>query len=160
MTVIELPAEVEERLGKELRRGGRREIGGIMMGECMEPGYFRVVDFTADHGGGTVATFVRSLRWALQALSRFFDRTAHDYRHFNYLGEWHSHPSFSTIPSSRDLESAQSIADDPEVGANFVALLIVKLGEEGTIEGSATIFKASAPPEDATLLLTGESDLV
>ncbi len=151
-TVIEIPAEIEERLRRDLRRGARREIGGILMGECLSPGRFRVVDFTVDHGRGTVVTFVRSLRAVLQALGRFFDRTEHHYQRFNYLGEWHSHPSFAPIPSSRDIESVQSIADDPDVGANFVSLLIVKIGGKKSIEGSVTIFQANASPEAATLV--------
>lgn len=149
---IEVPSEIERRLRHELRRGGVREVGGILMGECLAPGKFRVVDFTVDHGGGTVATFVRSLRTVVTALARFFHHTAHDYRRFNYLGEWHSHPSFLPTPSGRDFDSVQSIADDSNVGANFVTLLIVKLDSEGQIEGSATIFQACTLPAAATLV--------
>ncbi len=154
--VIEIPAHIEERLRRDLLSGGRREIGGILMGECLEPGRFQVVDFTVDHGGGTVSTFVRSLRAVLQALTRFFDRTEHEYQRFNYLGEWHSHPSFAPSPSFRDIESVQSIADDPEVGANFVALLILRLSDETGIEGTATVFQVGVPPEAATLVFSGE----
>lgn len=157
-TQIEIPARIERRLENELRRGGMNEIGGVLMGECLEPGRFRVVDFTADHGGGTVMTFVRSLRGVFQALNRFFDQTAHEYCRFNYLGEWHSHPSFAPRPSCRDIESAQSIVDDSEVGANFVTLLIVKIGTDGAIEGGATIFQANVPPKEATLVLEGRGD--
>jgi [CysO sulfur-carrier protein]-S-L-cysteine hydrolase len=157
-TQIEIPERIERRFENELRRGGMFEIGGILMGECLEPGRFRVVDFTVDHGGGTVMTFVRSLRGVLQALNRFFNQTAHDYCRFNYLGEWHSHPSFAPRPSRKDIESAQSIVDDPEVGANFVTLLIVKIGENGAIEGGATIFQANVPPIDATLVIEGRGD--
>ena len=159
--VIEIPTEIEKRLRADLRRGGQREIGGILMGECLQPGRFRVADITADHGGGTIATFVRSLRAALQALTRFFDRTEHDYRRFNYLGEWHSHPSFAPTPSNRDIESLQNIADDPEVGANFVVLLIVKLGREK--QDRRERGRSSKPilrrnPE--TLVLAGEKEYV
>jgi len=58
------------------------------------------------------------------------------------------------------MESVQSIADDPEVGANFVTLLIVKLRDEECIEGSATIFQAGASPEAATLVFAGEKEHV
>lgn len=154
--VIEVPAEIEARLREHLRRGGKREIGGILMGECLQPGRFRVADFTVDYGGGTIATFVRSLRAVLQALTRFFDQTEHDYKRFNYLGEWHSHPSFAPTPSTRDIESVQSIADDENVGANFVALLIVKLVAEHRVDASATIFRANTPPVPATIFFAEE----
>ena len=154
--MIEVPADIEARLREQLRRGGEREIGGILMGECLHPGRFRVADFTVDHRGGTIATFVRSLRAVLQALTRFFDRTEHDYKRFNYLGEWHSHPSFAPTPSKRDIESVQSIVDDKDGGANFVALLIVNLTAEYRIDASATIFRGTTPPVPARLVFAGE----
>jgi hypothetical protein len=60
----------------------------------------------------------------------------HDYRRFNYVGEWHSHPSFEPEPSSRDDTSMREIVQDPKVGANFVALLIVKLDGNGSLLAS------------------------
>lgn len=158
-TVIEIPAKVEELLLKELRCGGPREIGGILMGECLEPGHFRVIEFTVDHSRGGSYSFVRVLRQALEALFRFFDRTEHNYSKYNYLGEWHSHPSFDPIPSRRDIESVQSIADDPEVGATFVTLLILRLRGELEIEASGTIFVPDSHPEPATLVFEGGRDL-
>ena len=128
------------------------------MGECLAPGKFRVVDFTVDHGGGTVATFMRSIRSVVLALTRFFDRTEHDYRRFNYLGEWHSHPSFKPTPSIQDISTVQSIADDPGVGANFVALVILKLRVGEDVQGSATVFRPSARPERARLIFRGRHE--
>jgi hypothetical protein len=69
-------------------------------------------------------------------LRAFFQRAQHDYTRFNYIGEWHSHPSFEPIPSLRDDTSMREIIQDPEVGANFVVLLIVKLNQAGQILAS------------------------
>ena len=76
---------------------------------------------------------MRRLGEALSALARFFRLTGEDYTRFNYLGEWHSHPSFSTTPSEKDVQSMLEIAGDPEVGANFVALVIVRLRADGLV---------------------------
>ena len=78
-----------------------REVGGVMMGEHVEGEVFRVIEVTVQQAG-TVTTFVRLIWDAVASLGRFFARTGHQYTKFNYLGEWHSHPSFRLHPSDRD----------------------------------------------------------
>ena len=124
------------------------------MGECLAPSRFRVADLTIQRRGGTLASFVRRVGEALSALARFFRRTREDYTRFNYLGEWHSHPSFSTRPSAKDVRSMVEIAEDPEVGANFVALVIARL-EGGELVGSASVFWPDGVYEEARLSLEG-----
>lgn len=124
------------------------------MGECLEPNRFRATDLTIQSRGGTFASFVRRVGEALSALARFFRRTGEDYTRFNYLGEWHSHPSFSVSPSDRDVRSMIEIAEDPEVGANFAALVIVRL-MGGELVGSASVFWPDGAYEDAVLTMEG-----
>ena len=90
--------------------------------------------------GGTLLSFVRLVSSAVTALKKFFEKTNHDYTRFNYLGEWHSHPSFDSIPSRNDIFSMFEIINDREVNANFVVLIIVKLNKYCSLEGSATAF--------------------
>lgn len=156
--IIEIPVAINRRLKSELIRGRQCEIGGVLMGEHVAENTFRVIDFTVEHGTGTFSTFVRSLKGVAHALQVYFNRTQHDYCRFNYLGEWHSHPTFTTFPSSTDLESAQRIADDIAVGANFVVLLIVKLDSHTNIEGTAMIFRPKMIPEKADLVLLHSND--
>lgn len=119
-----LPSEVTGRLCDAMQRVGQREIGGILMGEHIGEDEFRIMDVTIQVRGGTFATFVRLVEGFARPLRQFFARTGHDYRRFNYLGEWHSHHSFALRPSPQDEESIREIVDDPEVGANFVVLLL------------------------------------
>jgi hypothetical protein len=100
-------------------------------------GVFRIVDLTIQKRGGTFATFVRRLDNALQAIRLFFQHTRHDYRRFNYLGEWHSHPSFAPVPSEKDQRSMIDIVRDPDVGALFVVLMIVKLCDSQLVATAA-----------------------
>jgi hypothetical protein len=51
----------------------------------------------------------------------FFER----YRRFNYLGEWHSHPSFSVQPSFEDIESMTDIVENGNSTITFAVPLIV-----------------------------------
>ncbi len=150
MVEIVLPREIQERLEAALEAAGSREIGGVLMGECLAPDRFRVADLTIQRRGGSFASFIRRLAEALAALARFFRQTDEEYTRFNYLGEWHSHPSFSTNPSEKDVRSMLDIAGDPDVGANFVALLVVRL-RAGRVEGSASIYWPDGAYEVAAL---------
>lgn len=132
MLTLILPSEQHELLVAALRKAGRREVGGILMGEHAGPNLFIVREITV-HRRGAFATFVRRIEDALGRLRLFFRSTGYDYARFNYIGEWHSHPSFAPYPSKTDDMSMLQIVQDETVGANFVVLLIAKLGSEGEL---------------------------
>lgn len=117
-------------------RAGRHECGGVLMGEHFGHNHFVVRDLTVQRVG-SVARFIRGIREAMSAIRAFFAHTQDNFSRFNYLGEWHSHPLFTTEPSDTDHASMVEIASDPKVGANFVVLLIFRLGQYGALQGSA-----------------------
>jgi [CysO sulfur-carrier protein]-S-L-cysteine hydrolase len=147
-----LPSRLIQRLQTELKRGRDREIGGLLMGEHVHDEVFRIVDITVQRSGGDRACFIRQPKDHQKALKKFFARTGNDFTRFNYLGEWHSHPSFVPSPSSTDLATMQSMVVDPSVGANFLVLLIAKRNSLGNFEASATLFTEDSPPSHITLL--------
>ena len=102
MLTLILPTKQHNLMKAALRKAGQREVGGILMGENI----------------GNNVFIVREI-------------TGYDYVRFNYIGEWHSHPSFEPYPSRKDDLSMLQIVKDETVGANFVALLITKLGPGG-----------------------------
>jgi integrative and conjugative element protein (TIGR02256 family) len=150
-----LTPQIVKRLKRELRRAGSREIGGLLMGEHVRDEIFRVVDISVQRSGGSHACFIREPKDHEAHLKRFFARTGGDYTRFNYLGEWHSHPSFKPFPSDVDMQTMQDIVNDPAVGANFLVLLIAKLAGKKQIELAATAFRAGAPP--VIVVLSAES---
>lgn len=109
------------------------------MGEQLEPAHFRIVGFSVDENTGSAGHFVRSVNDHQAALEQFFSRTNHDFSRFNYLGEWHSHPSFSVQPSREDILSMNSIVND-EKNIPFAVLLIVKLRFLIKLEYTSTVF--------------------
>lgn len=135
-----LPSSIEERMMRELRAAGRREIGGVLMGELIGPASFRVVEITVQRSGGTSSSFVRIPRLHARAIHAFFERTGHQYEKFNYLGEWHSHPSYPTRPSGRDVQSMENILENQTMGVNFAILSIVKIAAGSTFEISSYAF--------------------
>ena len=137
---ILLPEKIAQRLSLALKEAGRREIGGVLMGERVSDGVYRVQNLTVQRRGGTFASFVRSVQGILTPLKRFFRQTGYNYTRFNYLGEWHSHPSFALEPSPLDHETMWDIIEDPQVGANFAVLIIVRLDDIGRLEAKATVY--------------------
>jgi len=137
---ILLPEKITRRLSVALKAAGRQEIGGILMGERVSDEVYRVQNLTIQRRGGTFASFVRSIQGILTPLKRFFRQTGYNYTRFNYLGEWHSHPSFALEPSPLDHETMWDIVEDPQVGANFAVLIIVRLDDIGRLEATATVY--------------------
>lgn len=134
MLTLALPHDIQAKLHAALRSAGKREIGGVLMAEHVGPNRFEVMDLTV-HRRGAIASFIRRIEDALGRLQAFFSSTGNQYSKFNYIGEWHSHPMFAPEPSRTDDISMHQIADDPDVGANFVVLLIVKLDLSGALVG-------------------------
>jgi len=142
-----LTQPILQRLRNELGEARRREIGGLLLGEHLEGETFRLAEVTIQRTGGSAVHFVRDPALNQEQLDEFFSRTGADYTRFNYLGEWHSHPSFEPLPSSTDINTMQSIVEDPAVGVNFLVLLIARLTRWKQIKVSAMMFRANMQPE-------------
>lgn len=137
---LEFPALLRSRMRRDLAAARRREIGGVLMGEQLTPGHFRLVDFSVDSKSGGGAHFVRRPEHHRKALVTFFARTGSEFSRFNYLGEWHSHPSFLALPSQQDIFAMQRLVEEePEI--NFSVLLIVRSRWRLMLECSATLFQ-------------------
>ena len=46
------------------------------------------------------------------------------FRDFNYLGEWHFHPSFSVRPSPEDVATMTELVEDERIPISFAVLLV------------------------------------
>jgi len=147
-----IPPEISQQLVAALRQAGKREIGGILMGEHMEPDTFRVKEITIQRKGGTFAAFIRLVEEIIAPLRAFFDITKHDYKRFNYLGEWHSHHSFALAPSGRDHMTMCEIVMDSLLGARFVVLLLVRLGDHGQLKGCVTVYQPNRTSFEGSII--------
>jgi integrative and conjugative element protein (TIGR02256 family) len=150
--VVLVPSEIVSRLRAELRVAGRVEVGGLLMGEHLKSDKFKIADITAQQHGGTRTGLVRDPKEHAALLSAFFDRTGRDYTRFNYVGEWHSHPCSPPTPSVADVAEMKRLVDDPNVGANFLVLIVVKLRWFGRLAATATLFAPWHTPEAVQLL--------
>lgn len=143
MLTIRIAGDVARRMRRACERAGVLETGGMLFAEHVEADLFRVLDVTTA-APGRFASFVRVLKDGLKRLDGFFRRTGRDYARFNYLGEWHSHPSFALHPSGPDDASMFEIVNDPDTRATFAVLVIVQL-REGELCGAAWAY---FPPDE------------
>lgn len=133
---IRLPSDQLAALRAALERAGTNEIGGQMYGEQRAPSDFVISDLTVQQRLGTIARFIVDLLQAARDALGFFERTEHRYTRYNYVGEWHSHPSFAVHPSSTDVASMRAIVRDRGFRGNFAVLMIARLdGSEITCGG-------------------------
>jgi proteasome lid subunit RPN8/RPN11 len=114
--------------------------------ENLGDGTFKVMDLSVQRSGGSVTSFVRNSNVHRRFMRRFFTRTGYRYEMFNYLGEWHSHPRFPAEPSTADLRQMQKLIEDRRQQAHFLVLLVIKLGRNGNLEGSAHAFRRGQMP--------------
>jgi [CysO sulfur-carrier protein]-S-L-cysteine hydrolase len=137
---IILPSLIEQELAVALCKAGQQEIGGILMGKHVVEDIYQIQDITVQREAGTFASLVRLAEDIVVPLHHFFRKTLHDYKQFNYLGEWHSHPSFFPRPSMQDSETMWEMLQDAQTGANFAILLVVRLATSHQVEGTATVY--------------------
>jgi proteasome lid subunit RPN8/RPN11 len=137
---LSIPPGVAGELEAVLREAGGRETGGILMGEQLESGVFRLERVSIQDGGGHPSSFVRDAQAARRELDRFFEDTGHDYARHNYLGEWHSHASLPPWPSRRDEDTMRDLIDDPQVGSNFAVLLVMGIDCYGRVRCTAEAY--------------------
>ena len=127
---VRLAGDQTTKLAAALVRAGRREIGGQLFGEQLAPSDFMVTELTIQARPGTISRFFVDLMQAARNAIRFFDRTDHRYTRYNYIGEWHSHPSYAVQPSGVDVGTMRALVGDPQFVGSFAVLMIVRIDDD------------------------------
>lgn len=132
-------------LRHELRAAAEKEIGGVMAAEEVSDGRFLVADLSVQRDGSS-SNFYRDPEQHGEFIRDFHDRMGHMPERFNYLGEWHSHPTYPALPSDDDFAQMQKLMDDSEQKSTFLVLMVVKLGLGGVLHGSVFGFRRGFLP--------------
>lgn len=133
-----------ERWASDLEGAGRREIGGVLFGEQIAEGDFRIVEATRQRFfGGTATTFKRRGGAARREILALHKKFGGDPERFNYLGEWHSHPTAPAWPSLQDEITMYNLLADQGEAVNFLVLIIVKLDTDARFRICARTYLAS-----------------
>lgn len=149
---IVLPSSVRKKICRELSLSGRRETGGLLLAEQLDDeGRFRVVDVTVDPRGGENAFFERRPELHTQALEAFFEKNGNNFGRFNYLGEWHSHPSFPVTPSTTDISTMQEMVEGAG-NIDFSVLMIVRLRMFMMLQVGTYLFMRGQGPQRVEMI--------
>lgn len=154
-----LPSDVRRTMRRQMVRARKREIGGILMGEEVSDQRFRIVDFSVDVVSGTSAHFVRDADHHEHELDAFFQKTGADYRRYNYLGEWHTHPSFDVQPSLQDIHSMQDLVNSSRE-VDFAVLFIARVKWLWCFQCSAFLFVQQRAPTEIEVLYEGKAKMM
>ncbi len=128
----------------DLNRARHKEIGGVLFGEQIAEGDFRIVETTRQRFfGGTATTFKRRGGMARKEILALHEKFGGDPNRFNYLGEWHSHPNAPARPSFQDETTMHNLLADQSGVVNFLVLIIVKLDEQAQLHIGARTYLAS-----------------
>lgn len=127
----------------QLRSAGRNEIGGVLFGEQLAEGDFRIIEATRQRFGGNAVTFNRQGGKARSDIRAFHRSFGGDGARFNYLGEWHSHPSAPAHPSPQDEITMYQLLAEQQNAVNFLVLAIIRLASEERLELGAMTYLAS-----------------
>lgn len=147
-----VPSPIISKLRAELVTARRVEIGGMLFAEHLGGADFRLHDVTIQRSGGNAVCFVRDPALHVEDIARLKAETGNDPLRFNYLGEWHSHPSFPTSPSLQDYSGMTAIAADPDYQLPQVVLLIVRLRKQ-RVEMAAYLFQNQRYPIEIDLVV-------
>jgi integrative and conjugative element protein (TIGR02256 family) len=129
VTQIRLTEAVAGTIRREASRSiDGNETGGILFGH-LHPDGTAEVRHAGDAGPAAVRTptfFLRDLGHAQALATAAFARDGS-----GWIGEWHTHPSISALPSARDLETYLSLLSDPQLAFDVIAALILTAGADG-----------------------------
>ena len=134
-----------------LTTGSLREIGGWLAAEQLAPGKFELVGFTVDLDVGTHNRFSSLPTTHGTQLDDILAANADRKGRVDYLGEWHSHPTFPPVPSDIDVAAMTKMVE--KSGPSFATLLIVRLLGAAVLQATITTFQRGLPPEQGRLII-------
>lgn len=124
-----LPRSALEQMREQAREHAPVEHGGMLLGWVTDGQL--VVSRLVAAGPGANATrnsFVADGRWQQRELEQIYTASG---RTVTYLGDWHSHPHGSRLPSRRDHETASAIAKHIDARAPGPVTVILRRGARG-----------------------------
>lgn len=136
-----------------LTQGGKREIGGWLVAEQIAPGEFELVGLTVDLEVGTHSRFESLPVPHSEQMDRILLENRGRAGRVDYLGEWHSHPTFPPVPSNIDFASMTGMVE--KNGPSFATLIIVRLTDNASIQATMTTFERGKRPEAGRLIVAG-----
>ncbi len=148
---IVIPKKMCIKLKKELNRMGFYETRGSFFAERVNDDLFVINDIYFSRKQGTVSFIQMIIGSDYHRFQNIYHKKhKFEYKKFNFIGDWHSHPSFSCNPSRYDVKEAK---DDLEhSNANFIVQCILKL-INNNLTGNAYVYYRDRKTEEIDLII-------
>ena len=133
-----------------LKRAGLNETKGACFASRISNDCYSIEDVFLSKEKGTTFFSNLKINFSYKRFEkRYFKKHKYDYVNHNYIGDWHSHPSFDCLPSNYDKKEAFEELNNSN--ANFLIQLIVKL-IDNEITGRCFLYLKNSITEECKLV--------
>jgi integrative and conjugative element protein (TIGR02256 family) len=155
--LVRVPSHVQEQLERRAVEAGGKETCGILVGKITD-GRIAIVTDASDAGPKAESSATICSRDVGYTQRWLEDRVKSAGGKIEYIGEWHSHPSEDTTPSTTDTTSLTDIASSPNYLCGTPVMLILGCYEGQVKQRSAYCFATGRPFRAIGYQVTDESE--
>lgn len=148
---IILTKEVSRKIKEKLLSSGLLESKGACFAHYVDKNHYEVIDtFISDYKGTSTFTKLLINRRYKRFEKEFYKKHKYDYKNYNYIGDWHSHPLFECVPSNYDICEAKNELDNSN--GNFLIQIIVKL-DRNELKGKCFLYNSNFVAKEIHLFI-------
>lgn len=135
---IIIPKLIAAKIYNQVIKYSPNETKGALFAKKISNELFEIDDIYIEKNVGSFAfvTLINNKKYQ-KFQKTYHEKNNNDYVRHNYIGDWHSHPSFELNPSSFDIKEVKE--DLKASNAKFLIQIIVKAENENLI-GNAFYF--------------------
>lgn len=122
---IIVPEKMSKIILDHVKKYSPNETKGALFARKIDDETFEIDAVYIEKKVGTFAFVILENNCRYKKFQAVYNKKHHyDYKNHNYIGDWHSHPSFALFPSEYD--KSEVVEDLTKSNANFLIQMIVK----------------------------------
>lgn len=118
-------------LKKHILKYGISETSGSFFGNIKNNNFNITHIYYSNVKGSSVFVYTPYTKKMVRFAKKFYKETNYNYEYYNYIGDWHTHPSFRCYPSPNDI--VESRKDIIKLELDFVISTIMKVEQDNLI---------------------------
>jgi len=151
---IIVPKNIVDSIFGAVEKAGVCEIKGALYAKYISSNCYEIEDVFISKNAGTSFFSNLIIGFSYHRFEKnYFKKHNNDFKNHNYIGDWHSHPSFECIPSEYDVKEA--FDELRNSNANFLIQLIVK-NDGGKLIGNCFLYNDNESHEKCSLVIENE----
>lgn len=148
---IIIPKKLTKKIFNQVKKCRLNETKGALFACKISDEIFEVDDVYIEKKIGSFAFVELVNNEKYQVYQKcYHEKNGYDYVNHNYIGDWHSHPSFELYPSSFDMAEVKK--DLKKSNAKFLVQIIVKISNE-KLTGNAFYYDRRVTAKQIELII-------